>query len=83
MLKEDGQQILLFTQIRETGLFLATRYARMNVFVKTAPQDATDVEVRYMTVTSFPLKTFYSYQKDKFVNKVFRGIRSRLIIKSE
>lgn len=61
---------LLFTEIRQTSLFLGSRYARMNIYLSAGPDNTTDVEVRYLTVTSVPFKSFYNYRNDRFVQKL-------------
>ena len=79
-LTEEGnrQQTLLFTEIRQTPLFLGTRYARVNAYLRAVTDHTTEVELRYLTVTSVPLKSFYNYRKDHFIKRVFQEIERRL-----
>lgn len=70
----DTKQILLFTEIRQTGLFLGSRYQRLNVILQSARDDQTNVELRYVTVSSVPFKTFTSYKKDSVAKKIFERI---------
>ena len=72
-----SQQILIFTEIKHTPLFLGTRYAKMNLLLKAQPE-TTQVEIRYVTVTSIPFKTFESYKNDKAVNKIFQRLEEDL-----
>lgn len=65
----QARQALIFTEIRQTALFLGTRYARMNIYLHAGPDTTTEVEVRYLTVTSVPFKSFYNHRNDRFVQK--------------
>ena len=72
------KQIVLFTQLRETPMFLGTRYLRINAFVRSAADNSVEVELRYVTVTSVPLKTFYSYHKESLIKKMLKSIEQKL-----
>ncbi|MBI5416084.1 MAG: hypothetical protein HZA29_04640, partial [Candidatus Omnitrophica bacterium] len=74
------KQVLLFTDVREMPLVLGTRYARMNIYLQSsAPgENSTDVELRYLTVTSVSLKSFHNYRNDGYARKLFERIESRL-----
>jgi len=73
-----GKQIVLFTEIRQTALFLGTRYSRLNAFLRTVDENTTEVELRYITVTSIPFKSFYNYKKDGVIKRIFLHIEQRL-----
>lgn len=79
-LTEGGErkQTLLFTEIRQTPLFLGTRYARINAYLRAVTDHTTEVELRYLTITSVPFKSFYNYRKDHFIKRVFQEIERRL-----
>ena len=74
------KQVLLFTDVRQMALVLGTRYARMNIYLQSSPSgdNSTDVELRYLTVTSVSLKNFYNYRNDGYARKLFERIGSRL-----
>ena len=67
------KQVLLFTDVRPTAFFLGTRYAKMNIFVRSL-SDGTEVEIRYLTVTSTPFKALENYKNDDAVQKIFDHI---------
>jgi len=69
---------LILTQARQVGLFLGTRYARINVYVQSTDDVTTDVEIRYMTANSVGFKTFYNYKHDKSVERLFQSIEKNL-----
>lgn len=71
------QATLLFTNIRQTALFLGTRYAKMNIYLRELA-DGTELEIRYLTVTSTPLRSFESYRNDSAVQKFFERIDQQL-----
>ena len=61
------KQVLLLTNVRQLGLVVGTRYARINVYVHSAKDVSTEVEVRYVTANSVGFKTFYNYQRDEHI----------------
>lgn len=73
----DEKQVLLITTIRQTGLFLGTRYAKMNIFIRSK-KNISEVEIRYITVTSLPLKTFTTYSNDSSVKRLFSHLEKIL-----
>ena len=73
----QGRQILIFTEIRQTPLILASRYMSLNVYLRTA-DNSTDVEIRYISVVPVLLKNSTSYKNDVVVNRVFDRISELL-----
>ena len=69
--------ILIMTAIRQTPLFVGTRYAKMNIYIRSL-KDVSDVEIRYLTVTSLPFKNVTSYSNDSAVDRVFEHIEKIL-----
>ena len=76
--KPGVKQLLLFTDVREMALIVGTRYARMNIYVQSAADNSTEVELRYLTVTSVSLKNFQNYRNDRYAGKFFARIESLL-----
>ena len=72
--ENDRKQILLFTKIRQTSFFVGSRYARMNAYLWETADKETEMEIRYLTVTSILLKSFNSYRNDKAVEDIFKRI---------
>ncbi len=72
------KQILLFTEIRQTSLFIATTYSRVNIYLRELEPNSTEVEIRYVVVTSTPIKTFYNYRKDFLANRFFKQLEEKL-----
>ena len=75
---QDLQQTLLISRVRPMGFFLGTRYARLNVFIRSASADKTEVEIRYLTVNSTSVKTFQNYRHDRAVDRLFTRIAKEL-----
>ncbi len=75
---QNIKQLLIMTDIRHTALFVGSRYARVNVFLRMISEENTEVEIRYLTVTSIPFKSFQNYKKDKFVKRLFAKIQETL-----
>ncbi len=76
--KPGVKQILLFTDVRQTAFIFGTRYARMNIYVQSGADNSTEVELRYLTVTSASLKNFQNYRNDRYAEKFFARIESLL-----
>jgi len=76
--QEYAQQILIFTDLRQISLFVGSRYAKLNVYLRTAPDDATEVEIRYLTINSTFLKSFYDYRSDAAVQRIYDHIEKLL-----
>lgn len=72
------QQILLFTDVRQMPLFVGTRYARMNIYLQSTAENTTEIELRYLTITSVSLKNFQNYRNDRFAEKFFARIETLL-----
>ncbi len=72
--KPGVRQILLFTNVRQTAFIFGTRYARMNIYLQSADDNSTEVELRYLTVTAASLKNFQNYRNDRYAQKFFTRI---------
>ena len=75
---EGARQILIFTEIRQTPLFLSSRYMSLNVYVRMAGNESTDVEIRYVSVTPMLFKNSQSYKNEGVVQNVFDRISELL-----
>ena len=71
-------QIILFTEIQQRSLFVGTKYMRLNVQLRKNQENATDVEIRYLKVTSILFKNFTSYQNDMFINQLLKRIEDNI-----
>ena len=72
--KPGVRQILLFTDVRQMAFIFGTRYPRMNIYVQSGTDGSTEVELRYLTVTSASLKNFQNYRNDRYAGKFFGRI---------
>lgn len=66
----EGGQMLLLTAIRETRLVVGTRYARMNIYLRSQ-KTLSEVEIRYLTVNSMTFRSFKDYTNDSEVKRIF------------
>jgi len=64
------QNILLITKVRQTALLIGSRYAKMNIFLNST-DGVSEIELRYVTVTSLPFKNFVSYKNDSAAERFF------------
>ena len=63
--KNSREKILIFTQRHQGFAGLGLRNQRVNIYIRTLADASIKVEVRYLTATSIPFKTFYNYRQDK------------------
>lgn len=73
----DEKEILIFTRTRQTPMFLGSRYAKINVYVRSK-KEISEIEIRYLTVTSLPFRSFESYQNNSAVQRIFGRIAELL-----
>ncbi len=74
----NRQQTLIFTNIRQFLFFVGSKYDRLNVLLHVTAEKATEVEIRYLKVTSLPFKTFNNYKNDRLVKRLFKCIEENL-----
>lgn len=74
----DIKQILVITEIRKSTLSLGTRSEYINVYIREVTDQAVEIEVRYLTLTSVPFKKFYDYRRDSVVDHLLDGIEEKL-----
>ena len=76
--KFDKKQTLLITGIRKMGFFVGTRYAKLNIYIRTGSGNVSEVEIRYLSVNSTLVKNFHNYKHDKSAERLFLYIESAL-----
>ncbi|MFA5060478.1 MAG: hypothetical protein WC676_07625 [Candidatus Omnitrophota bacterium] len=77
--QESGpRQVLIFTEVRQTPLILSSRYMSLNVYLKQADGNSTDVEIRYVSVMPVLFKSVQNYKNDSVVYKIFDQISELL-----
>jgi len=69
----DEQKVLLITKVRQTSLIIGTRYAKMNIYIRSK-KNISEIEIRYLTINSLPLKNFQNYRNDSAVERIFTQI---------
>jgi len=75
----NGQHLLLFTDVKELPLFLGTRYARINTYLRsTSRANETEVEIRYLTVNSVAFASFKNYKHPVAIERIFNDIKNYL-----
>lgn len=75
--KTKKYEALIFTEIKQSPLFLTTSYSSLNVLLKTVDAVHTDVEIRYLsmfTLPFLPFKNINTYQNDKLMQRIFKNI---------
>lgn len=77
-LEGGDEQTLIFTDVRQISFFVGSRYIRVNAYVHGIANNETEVEIRYLTVTSIMFKEFYGYKNDRAVEHIFSKIEKNL-----
>jgi len=76
--EQDIKQIMLISDVRQFSFFLGTKYTRINAFIKEGPDQTTIVELRCLSVTSLPFKSFDNYKRNKTAEKLLNLIEQDL-----
>lgn len=76
--KTRKYEVLIFTEIKQTAMFLASSYVTLNALLKSSDATHTEVEIRYLSMTALPFKAINSYQNDRVVGKIFNKIEAYL-----
>ena len=71
------KQVMVYTKVRATPAFIGTRYGRMNIFITTT-KDISEVEIRYLTITSTLFKTFQSYRNNAAADRFLKHLSELL-----
>jgi len=75
---DESKQILILTELRQTPLFVGTRYAKLNIFIQSVDDNSTEVEFRYLRITSFAFNNFYRYKNDRLAQRIFNNVEKEL-----
>ena len=73
--ESSAKQVLIFTEVRQTPLFLSSKYMNINVFLRPT-DEGTEVEIRYASVMPVFFKSIESYRNDPVVKKILDRIES-------
>jgi len=76
--KSRKYEVLIFTEIKQTPLFLGSSYVTLNALLRSTDPSHTDVEIRYLSMVAILFKTSKSYQNDKLVERIFDKIELNL-----
>ncbi len=74
---QEMEETILFTEVRQAPFFLGSRYYKLNAILRSG-ENKTEVEIRYLTITSLPFKNIESYRDDKAIEKIFDRIAKLL-----
>ncbi len=77
-LDEKNRQTLLFTEIRQASFLIGSGFARINVYLRETATNETDVEIRYVNVTTAMFKSFYGYRNDQMIDRILKDIEATL-----
>ena len=72
-----SENILLFSQVRQSPRILWTTYSRLNVFI-SSKNKVSDVEIRYTKIKPLPIKQFKGFRNDNLSKEIFQHITDYL-----
>ncbi len=64
------EELLMITKIRQTSFFVGTRYARINVYVRSNGE-VSEVEMRYMVTSTFLIWKPSTYGNENLAKRFF------------
>ncbi len=77
--QQGGRELLLFTDIRETPFVVGTKYRRINVYLRsTSRPKQTEMELRYITISSFAFTKNRKYKHPQAAAKIFEAVDNKL-----
>jgi len=72
------KQVLIFTEYREAFFIFGSRNSVINAYLRSGPDGAVDVQLRFLRVSTMPYKSFYKYRNDKLIEKLINQIEKNL-----
>src|SRR6185295_4495749 len=64
------KQTLLMSNYRKSNFLIVSKSTAINAYVRSGA-DATELELRFLKVSTYPFKSFYKYRNNKLLNKLF------------
>ena len=74
---QTEKEILLITDIKNTHLFVGSRYARMNIYIRSTGA-VSEIEFRYMVVNSMVVWKPRTYGSQNLADRFFARVESHL-----
>jgi hypothetical protein len=78
----NEKQLLIITQVRQFPFFVGTRYARMNIFLRSRA-GISELEIRYLTLSTVTFKKMKDYSNDAEIKRIFGKVEEVLQSPSE
>lgn len=75
---DENNNILIFTEIKEQSMLVATSYTHLNVFILSIA-DGAMVEIRYGKLTQMPFKQLRSARCDKLAESLLEQIEQKIL----
>ena len=72
------EKVLIITDVKENSFFVGTRFSRLNVYVQSVDESKSDVEVRFLTVTSMPYSSIRSYEHEYSSERILDKIEDAI-----
>jgi len=74
---KNVKQILLMSDYHKSNFLIVSKNTAINAYIR-AGADATELELRYLRVSTYPFKSFYKYRNNKLINALFQRIDKNL-----
>jgi len=74
---KDVKQVLLMSNYRKSNYLIVSKHSALNAYIRSG-KDATELDLRYLKVSTFPFKSFYKYRNKKLINRLLKQIEANL-----
>ena len=75
---DENSNILIFTEVKEQSMVLATSYTHLNVLILSIA-DGAMIEIRYGKLTQMPFKQMRSSRNDQLANAMLGQIEQKML----
>ena len=71
------KQVLLMSNYRKSSFLIVTKNEAINAYIRSGTA-ATELELRFLKVSTYPFKSFYKYRNKKLISRLFDRIDKNL-----
>ena len=74
----NTRHVLIMTKYKRSNYGVSSSNVVLNAYIRSGVNNATEVELRYLKVSTISYKTFYKYRNDKLINRLYKAIETNL-----
>ena len=72
------KHVLIFTEYSKSNYFVHSKNTVINAYVREIAGGSCDVELRYLSVSTYSFKKFFDYRNDHLINQIYKSIEEKL-----